>query len=182
MKDLPNLLTILRIAIIPVFCLSFYIQSRFSWVITVGIFSIASLTDFFDGYLARTLKAQSKLGKLLDPIADKMIVSTAIVMLVHMQYITGAQLIPAIMIICRELFISGLREYLARDSVSFPVNRFGKLKTISQMVAILLYLLNKEWIPDILPTSFIWIAGLASMASAYLYLHENKEELLKSLS
>ncbi|AHX10990.1 CDP-diacylglycerol--glycerol-3-phosphate 3-phosphatidyltransferase [Neorickettsia helminthoeca str. Oregon] len=179
MKDLPNLLTILRIILIPLFCLSFYIESKFSWLVTVLIFSSASLTDFFDGYLARTLEAQSKFGKLFDPIADKMIVATAILMLVHLQYITGTTLIPAIIIVCREFFVSGLREYLARDDKTFPVNSLGKLKTISQIVAILLYLLHKDWIPDFLPTFFIWVAGLTSLASACLYFYENKDALLK---
>lgn len=182
MKDLPNLLTVFRILLIPLFCLSFYIQDKLLWVMTTSIFAIASLTDFFDGYLARTLKAQSRFGILFDPIADKMIISTAILMLVHFQYIKGLQLIPAIVIICREFFISGLREYLARDNKAFPVNKLGKLKTILQIIAILLYLVDKEWIPNFLPILFIWLAGFTSATSAYFYFCGNIDTLLNERS
>ena len=120
-KKIPNALTISRIALIPVFFVAFYIDLKFSKFVSAVIFLFASLTDFFDGYLARSLSAQSKFGRLFDPIADKMIVTTAIVMLVYSGGICSLSLIPAIIILCREFFISGFREYLADQGKNLKV-------------------------------------------------------------
>lgn len=133
-KNFPNLLTFLRIAMLPLLITSFYISNFLAF----GIFVFASLTDFFDGYLARVWNAQSVLGTFLDPIADKLIVITALIMLVYTQKIDQLGLLPTIIIIWREIFTSGLREFMSAKNIQIPVNKIGKFKTALQMIAILL--------------------------------------------
>lgn len=151
-----------------------YAEWNFSKSLAAILFLFASLTDFFDGYLARALHAQSKFGKLFDPIADKMIVATAIIMLVHSGRIAGLSLIPVVLILCREIFISGFREYLAKTGKESPVNNFGKLKTISQMIAILLLLLSPNYYVAIVAKWALWIAAFLSVASGYMYFTKSE--------
>jgi CDP-diacylglycerol--glycerol-3-phosphate 3-phosphatidyltransferase len=122
MKQLPNFLTSLRIFIIPLLVLSFYIPGMLSNVITALLFGIASITDYFDGYFARSMKAQSNFGKCLDPIADKLLVIVAIVMLIKFNPSNPWILFPGLVIICREVLVSGLREYLAEVNIRVPVS------------------------------------------------------------
>lgn len=144
MKQLPNILTVLRIAIIPILVMSFYIDGFVANVVASGLFMLASITDFFDGYFARSLKAQTNFGKCLDPIADKLIVIVAITMLIHFGHKNMAITIPGLIIICREVLVSGLREFLASINVSVPVSNLSKYKTAVQMGAITLLLLGKH--------------------------------------
>ncbi len=144
MRNLPNILTGFRIVIIPILVLSFYIPGMMANVIAAMLFAIASITDFFDGYFARLMKAQSNLGKCLDPIADKLIVIVAIVMLINFGNRSLYVLIPGLIIICREIMVSGLREFLAEFKVSIPVSKLAKYKTTVQMTAITLLLLGEK--------------------------------------
>jgi CDP-diacylglycerol--glycerol-3-phosphate 3-phosphatidyltransferase len=136
MKNIPNFLTTFRLAIIPVLILSFYIPGMVANVVAAILFAIAAITDYFDGYFARALKAQSDFGKCLDPIADKLLVIVAIVMLINFHSHNLWILIPGLIIICREVLVSGLREFLAELHVSVPVSKLAKYKTMVQMTAI----------------------------------------------
>jgi len=138
---IPNILTIARLVLIPVLVISFYVPWRFTNLIVATLFMVASLTDYFDGYLARSMQAQTNFGKCLDPIADKLLVSVALIMLVHFGNGDLLFTIPAMIIICREILVSGLREFLANLNVSVPVTRLSKWKTAIQMIAITLLLL-----------------------------------------
>jgi CDP-diacylglycerol--glycerol-3-phosphate 3-phosphatidyltransferase len=139
--SIPNLLTLIRISLIPIFVLVFYLPFSWSPLATAVIFTIAALTDWLDGYLARKLKQISPLGEFLDPVADKLIVAVALVLLVQ-AHGTALLAIPAAIIVCREIVISALREWMAelgkRKVVS--VSMLGKLKTAGQMLSIILLL------------------------------------------
>jgi CDP-diacylglycerol--glycerol-3-phosphate 3-phosphatidyltransferase len=141
LTSLPNLLTLLRILLIPVFIVVFYVP--FSWAHGAAaiIFALASFTDWLDGYLARKLKQISLFGAFLDPVADKLLVATSLLLLVggrDIQYIT----LPAIIIVGREIVISALREWMAEvgSRASVTVSYIGKVKTTVQMIALLLLL------------------------------------------
>ena len=140
-KNIPNILTIMRIVLIPVLIVSFYIPSKITNLVVALLFLIASITDYFDGYLARYYKTQSNFGRCFDPIADKLLVSVALLMLVNFANGNLLILIPSIIIICREILVSGLREFLAGLQVSVPVTRLAKWKTGIQMTAITALLL-----------------------------------------
>ncbi len=144
MKNLPNILTIFRILIIPILIYSFYIPGLFANLIVASLFLLASVTDFFDGYLARNLKAQSNFGRCLDPIADKLLVSVAIIMLIHFGDRNMVITISGLIIICREVLVSGLREFLSSINVSVPVSILSKYKTALQMMALTLLLVGKQ--------------------------------------
>ncbi|MGD8483501.1 MAG: CDP-diacylglycerol--glycerol-3-phosphate 3-phosphatidyltransferase [Thioalkalispiraceae bacterium] len=136
--NVPMILTLLRIALIPVFVLAFYIPlfGINNYVVTV-IFFIAGITDWFDGYLARKWNQQSKFGAFLDPVADKLMVATALVLLVS-KHPTLWLAIPTVIIIGREITISALREWMANigDNTKVAVSIIGKIKTAAQMWAI----------------------------------------------
>ena len=125
---IPNILTIGRLIMVPVLVFFFYLPGQFGDWLTCGVFVLASFTDFVDGFLARLLKQQTKLGELLDPIADKILVVTALVLLVMNNVTQDLSVIAAIIIICREILVSGLREYLAKFKLRMPVSQLEKLK------------------------------------------------------
>ena len=138
---LPNLLTYARIAAVPVVVALMFWQSIFEgplWLrwVALAIFISAGVTDILDGYLARTWGQQSSLGRMLDPIADKLLVASCLLMLAAEETIRGWSLLAAVVILCREILVSGLREYLAELRVGVPVTRLAKWKTTGQMVAI----------------------------------------------
>lgn len=143
-KQLPNFLTSIRLLVIPILILAFYIPGMVSHIIAATLFALAAITDYFDGYFARSLKAQSNFGKCLDPIADKLIVIVAIVMLINFSKQNLWILIPGLIIICREVLVSGLREFLAELKVSVPVSKLAKYKTAVQMTAITGLLLGEK--------------------------------------
>ncbi|AHC39573.1 CDP-diacylglycerol--glycerol-3-phosphate 3-phosphatidyltransferase [Ehrlichia muris] len=168
-RALPNLLTIVRIFAIPAIVCSFYIGDNNSNYIAFIIFIFACITDFFDGYLARIWQTQSKFGKLFDPIADKLIVAAAVIMLIYIGKITGLTIIPVVVIICREILISGLREFLISINVELPVIKVGKVKTFIQMSAIAMLMLNDSVILYI-GEMILYLAAALTMYSAYLYI------------
>ena len=172
--SVPNLLTISRIAAIPVLVALFYLEGDvWRWIACV-LFSAAALTDFFDGYLARAWSEQSSLGRFLDPIADKLLVAAAILMLVAFGRIAGLVVLPALLILCREILVSGLREFLAELNVGLPVSRLAKWKTSIQMTA-LGFLIVGDSGPRLIPVQWIgeaglWTAALLTLITGYDYL------------
>ena len=130
LKKIPNILTIGRIIIVPFFVLAFYLPGFYGDLTALILFVVASFTDFLDGMLARMFGVESKLGELLDPIADKIIVATALILLVMDGTIRNYEVIAAIIILTREILISGLREFLAKGKIKLPVSSLAKLKTV----------------------------------------------------
>ncbi|MDR2832033.1 MAG: CDP-diacylglycerol--glycerol-3-phosphate 3-phosphatidyltransferase [Rickettsiales bacterium] len=169
-KNLPNLLTISRALAIPAIILSFYIESRYANLITISIFIFACITDFFDGYLARIWKVQSKFGRLFDPIADKLIVVSTIIMLIYKQKINDYTIVPSIIIVCREILVSGLREFLIATNVSLPVSKAGKVKTFLQMVAVVALIMSNYETMQYIGMICLWIAAVITMWSGYNYI------------
>jgi cardiolipin synthase (CMP-forming) len=135
--SVPNLLTYGRILAIPA-VVGLLFWPREDWVrwIALAIYVIAAVTDYFDGYLARAWHQQSAIGRMLDPIADKLLVASCLLMLAADETIAGLSLWAAIIILCREILVSGLREFLAELKVSVPVSRVAKWKTAAQLVAV----------------------------------------------
>lgn len=135
--SLPNILTYGRIAAVPlvVACLFAPDRDGMRWT-AFALYAAAAVTDFFDGYLARAWSQQSSLGRMLDPIADKLLVAAVLFMLVNDRTIAGANVVAAIVILCREILVSGLREFLAELKVSLPVSKVAKWKTTAQLVAL----------------------------------------------
>jgi len=171
LKHIPNILTLSRIFSIPLI-LFFYITGHDNGeIISASLFLIACVTDFLDGYLARSYSIQSKLGRFLDPVADKLLVGSVIVVLV---YYRKADLLPAVAIICREILVSGLRECLAEIRVSVPVSNLAKLKTTFQMAAIFMLLLGNEGSGmdylDLIGRVSLWIAAALTLFTGYVYL------------
>lgn len=171
---LPNLLTFLRIALIPVVIGLFYFDRPLSNWLAAFFFIAACITDYLDGYFARTLKQTSRFGVFLDPVADKLLVAAVLFMLVAFDRIQGISLIPAIIILCREILVSGLREFLAEIRVSVPVTRLAKWKTAIQMIALSLLII--EDIPGF-PLSIegigiagLWLAALLTLVTGFDYL------------
>jgi CDP-diacylglycerol--glycerol-3-phosphate 3-phosphatidyltransferase len=133
---LPNLLTLARIALTPVFVAAFWLDMPFGRWVVLGIFLVAATTDYADGWVARRRNVESRLGQMLDPIADKLLIASALVMLVYMDDIRGWVIIPALVILAREILVSGMREFLATISVQVPVSSVSKFKTVLQVAAI----------------------------------------------
>lgn len=179
--SLPNLLTYGRIIAVPLVVLCFFLEGRLQssdaarWG-ALAIFLIASITDFFDGYLARIWKQTSTIGRMLDPIADKLLVSACLLLLAAdtEKTIQGWSLWAAIIILCREILVSGLREYLAELKVSVPVSRLAKWKTTIQMIAIAFLLAGPagdKIVPIITISGIIllWIAALITLYTGWDY-------------
>ena len=134
--SLPNILTYGRIVAVPAIVACYMYDTHAGRWIALAIFIIASVTDFLDGYLARLWHQQSAIGRMLDPIADKLLVATTLILLASDNTVAGWSLIAAIIILLREVAVSGLREFLAAVQVSVPVTRLAKWKTTMQMVAL----------------------------------------------
>ena len=185
---IPNILTIGRIIIVPIFVLSFYIPGIVGDLVPFFLFVIASFTDFLDGLLARLYKAESKLGELLDPIADKILVSAALVLLVMNGIIKNYEVIAAIVILTREILISGLREFLAkRKETSVPVSSLSKFKTFIQMFAIALLLTGEtgnkiinfqDYNAQILGLVLLWVAAFLTLYTGYDYLRKGIDSVI----
>jgi cardiolipin synthase len=175
--SIPNLLTYSRIAVIPILVALFWVEGDAARWIACALFSAAGVTDYLDGYLARAWREQSQLGTLLDPIADKLLVATALFLLAAFGRIQGITLLPAILILCREVLVSGLREFLAGLSVGMPVTRLAKWKTGIQMTAIGFLIVGDAGTPVIPYTVQIgvvglWVAAALTLITGYDYLRE----------
>ncbi|MGL9725772.1 MAG: CDP-diacylglycerol--glycerol-3-phosphate 3-phosphatidyltransferase [Wolbachia sp.] len=169
-KNLPNFLTISRALAVPAIILSFYMKGKYASLITILIFIFACITDFFDGYLARVWKVQSNFGKLFDPIADKLVVVSTIIMLVYKQKIDDVTIIPSVIIVCREILVSGLREFLIATNVSLPVSKVGKIKTFLQMVAVVALIMSDHETTKYIGVICLWAAAGMTMWSGYNYV------------
>jgi CDP-diacylglycerol--glycerol-3-phosphate 3-phosphatidyltransferase len=175
MSSLPNALTLSRIALVPLFVAAFFLPGDGGrWVVFV-LFCVGGLTDAVDGMIARRLKAETSLGRMLDPIADKLIVSAALLMLSSDRTLQGIHLIPALVILCREILVSGLREFLAGAQVSLPVTRVAKLKTVVQMVAIAALIASsasEHMLPGVTSIALfgMWVAAALTLYTGYAYL------------
>lgn len=173
---LPNVLTYARIAAVPalVACLYFLKGDTARWS-ALAIFVAACVTDWLDGYLARAWHQQSELGRMLDPIADKLLVGATLMLLVYEKTITGISIWAAVIILCREILVSGLREFLAELNVKIHVTELAKWKTTVQMVA-LGVLLAGGAIDKLVPgtttvgLTFLWLAALLTLWTGYDYL------------
>jgi len=174
LTGLPNLLTLSRIAVLPLLVAAFYLEGPWTNIVACAVFAAASLTDYLDGYIARTYQQTSSLGRFLDPVADKIMVAAALMMLVADSRITNPMILPALVILCREILVSGLREFLAELQVSVPVSRLAKWKTAIQMIAISLLLLGDAgpaWLPiRLLGDVSLWIAAGLTLITGYDYL------------
>ena len=189
--SLPNLLTYGRIVAVPLVVLCFYLEGKlqssdFARWSALAIFIAASITDFFDGYLARAWQQTSTIGRMLDPIADKLLVATCLLLLAADtdRTIAGWSLWAAIIILCREILVSGLREYLAELKVSVPVTRIAKWKTTVQMVAIG-FLLAGPAGDKILPFTtqmgimLLWIAAIITLYTGYDYFRAGLKHMIE---
>lgn len=169
-RHLPNLLTGFRIAVIPLLIAAFYLPAPWADWLPLVLFVAASATDWFDGVLARGWNAASKLGQFMDPIADKLLVVAVILMLAVDGRIAGVHVVPTIIILCREMFVSGLREFLAFRSVEVPVSGLAKWKTATQMIALAVLLL--PFAETALPGLIIfWIAALLALQTGWTYFN-----------
>ena len=178
---IPNYLTIGRIIIVPIFVVSFYLPGFYGDIIPFALFIIASFTDFLDGLLARMYKEESKLGELLDPIADKIIVAAALILLVMDGTIKNYEVIAAIIILTREILISGLREFLAKGRIILPVSNLAKLKTFLQMFSISILLTGdtgnkiinfQDYNAQTIGIIFLWFSAFLTLYTGYDYLRK----------
>ena len=184
---IPNILTIGRIIIVPIFVATFFLPGFFGDLIPFFLFILASFTDYLDGLLARLFKEESKLGELLDPIADKILVSTALVLLIMNGTIKNFEVIAAIIIITREIIISGLREFLAKVSISMPVSGLAKVKSFIQMfsIAILLTgdfgnkLINfQDYNAQTIGIILLWLSAGLTLYTGYDYMAKGIDHAL----
>ena len=178
---IPNILTIGRIIIVPIFVVTFFIPGLFGDLIPFFLFVIASFTDYLDGLLARLFKEESKLGELLDPIADKILVAAALILLVMNGTIKNYEVIAAIIILTREILISGLREFLAKGQVAMQVTSLSKLKTVIQMVSIAILLTGEsgnkiinfqDYNAQTVGIILLWLSAFLTLYTGYDYLRK----------
>ena len=186
--SLPNLLTYGRIVAVPLIVLCFFIEGKldgndFARWSALALFTIASITDFFDGYLARIWHQSSALGRMLDPIADKLLVAACLLLLAADGTIAGWTIWAAIIILSREILVSGLREYLAELHVSVPVTQIAKWKTTIQMIAIG-FLLAGPAGDKVLPYTtevglgMLWVAALITLYTGYDYFRAGLRHMI----
>lgn len=182
MYNLPNILTISRIVVIPAIFLSVYITSTLWAFIAAVLFIVASITDYFDGYLARARGETSAFGRLLDPIADKLLVTSALVVLLAKPDMVVCKLsfIPVIVILCREILVSGLREFLREVNVGMPVTRLAKWKTGFQMTALSMMLLKGFWYWGEIGEFLLWIAGVLTFITGYQYFQKSLDYICET--
>ncbi|EJF75175.1 CDP-diacylglycerol--glycerol-3-phosphate 3-phosphatidyltransferase [Bartonella alsatica] len=184
----PNILTYARIVAVPIVVACFFLEGRLQssdiarWI-AVSIFIVASITDFLDGYLARIWEQTSNIGRMLDPIADKLLVSACLLLLAADSTIAGWTLWAAIIILCREILVSGLREYLAELKVSVPVSRLAKWKTFVQMIAIIFLLAGPSG-NKIFPytvefgITMLWISALLTLWTGWDYFRAGLKHVI----
>jgi cardiolipin synthase len=174
--NLPNALTLSRVAASVVVCLFLMLQTYWSSWLALATFLFACVTDFLDGYLARAWRQQSSFGRFLDPIADKLLVASVLLVLVGIDRLPGIHILPAAIILWREILVSGLREHLAQLNVGLPVTWLAKWKTTLQMIA-LGFLVVGEHGPNLGVTTVtdvgligLWVAAILTLITGYDYL------------
>src|ERR1700753_1685965 len=187
--SLPNLLTFARIAAIPLVVGCIYAQAILDWPlwlrwVALAVFIAAAVTDFLDGYLARMWGQQLSLGRMLDPIADKLLVASCLLVLAADETIRGWTLLAAVVILCREILVSGLREFLAELRVSVPVTRLAKWKTTAQLLAIGFLLCGpagETVLPGCISIGLVllWISAVVTLYTGYDYFRSGVRHLLE---
>lgn len=182
--SLPNLLTLSRILVIPpIVALFFFDAPIWRWV-ALGLYTAACLTDFFDGYVARSMGQISRFGRFLDPVADKLLVASVIFMLIATDRLAGVAVLPGLVILIREILVSGLREHLAAIDVGVPVSRLAKWKTTIQMFALGFLIVHDAapaWIPSVwIGEIGVWVAAILTMITGYDYLRAGISHLADS--
>ena len=179
--QIPNILTIGRIIIVPIFVITFFIPGFFGDLIPFFLFVLASFTDYLDGLLARLFKEESKLGELLDPIADKILVAAALILLVMNGTIKNYEVIAAVIILTREILVSGLREFLAKGKIKLPVSSLAKLKTVLQMISIALLLSGdtgnkiinyQDYNAQTIGIILLWLSAALTLFTGYEYMRK----------
>ena len=179
LTDLPNLLTLSRIAAIPLLVALASLRTPAGDAAACGVFALAGITDWLDGRLARSWAQSSDIGRMLDPIADKLLVGATLMVLVGLGRTTPLGLYPAIVILCREILVSGLREYLAGLRIGLPVTRLAKWKTGVQMAALGTLLagdgtariLHMPWLPaSAIGEALLWVAAALTLLTGWDYL------------
>lgn len=172
--QLPNILTLSRILAIPAYCACFWLPGAWAYWMPLAIFILAGVTDYFDGYLARRYNQQSDFGRFLDPVADKLLIAAALLMLTAFERIAGLSVIAAVIILCREILVTGLREFLAELRVPLPVTQLAKWKTAVQMIAIGTLTAAQAgpvWLQaELIGDAGLWIAALLTLYTGYDYL------------
>lgn len=175
----PNLLTVSRVLLVPLIVAILYIDAAWARYLACALFVAAATTDYVDGWLARSWQMQSPFGRWLDPVADKLLVAATVLVLVGFH---RAPLLPAVVIVLREITVSGLREYLAEVSVGLPVSRLAKWKTAVQMTAIGFLIVGDAgpaWLP-VLEIGWwgLWIAAILTLVTGYDYLRAGMSHML----
>ena len=175
LNALPNWMTIMRIAITPVIAVLIWIdEPAYGYQLALALYTIASVTDYIDGYMARRLKVESPLGEMLDPIADKLLIAAVLLALASVTSSGWMFLVPALIILIREFMVSGLREFLAKQNVSAPVTRLAKWKTTAQILA-LGFLMGAPGFPGFpfaheIGITLLWLAAILTVQTGSGYL------------
>ena len=184
---IPNILTVGRIILVPILVFTFYLPGALGDWLPLFVFLLASFSDFLDGLLARLFKEESRLGELLDPIADKIIVATALVLLIMNDSIRNYEVIAAIIILTREILISGLREFLAKIKVVMPVSSLAKLKTFIQMFAIAMLLTGEsgnklvnfeDYNAHTIGIILLWLSAFLTLYTGFDYVRKGINHLI----
>ncbi len=174
MLNIPNLLTMARIALIPVMVFAFYSQTLAGKWIAFAVFCLSCITDFLDGFMARIMSSTTKLGQFLDPIADKLLITSNLLLLAGFGHINSYNLIPAILILCREITISGLREFCIGMEIRISVSPMAKWKTAIQMLAIGFLILGDFYLGSvqskIIGNILLWIAAVMTLLTGFYYV------------
>lgn len=176
--NISNGLTLLRVFIILPFVVLFYVDVPWVSVALTTLFFIACISDYLDGYVARKYNQVSKFGTFLDPVADKLLVVTAFIMLAGTGTLRGYHLIPAAIILCREILVSGLREFLSSLHVSVPVTNLAKWKTAMQMIALGFLVAKDLWAPAMtIGIGLLWSTALLTLYTGYAYCRASLHHL-----
>ena len=178
LNSLPNLLTVSRILAIPLIVGMFWVEGDIGRWITLGLFILASVTDYLDGMLARSMGKISNFGRFLDPVADKLLVASLLLMLVWSGNVSGLLILPALVILCREIMVSGLREFLAGIKVGVPVSNLAKWKTGFQMTSLGFLIVGDAGPAFFDPAAtttvigeiLLWIAAALTIVTGYDYM------------
>lgn len=184
LTNLPNLLTMSRIVVIPVIIGLLFIDASWARWAAFALYATAAITDFFDGYLARAMEQMSEFGRFLDPIADKLLVTSVILMICANGALDGYHVIAAVIILIREVLISGMREFLAGSKIIIHVTKLAKWKTFIQMIALGFLIVGDaapDWIPaDPIGTVGIWVAALLTAWTGIDYLRAGMGHIIEA--
>ena len=187
MLSLPNLLTLSRILAVPILVFLLWRPAPLDYASTFVLYCVVGITDYFDGYLARAKGQISRLGQFLDPIADKIMIAAVLMMLISSRKanpvpeIAGLHIIPALVILLREIIVSGLREFLAPLNISVPVSRLAKWKTAFQLISLGALILGgavpaQEWV-HMVGIFSLWLAAALTLVTGYDYLRTGLKHL-----